>query len=103
MATRVRTARAAAVPPDDIETIPPAMDYAAHERQYNRFLHLTKWFVIHLVLLLPALYFFIVAGEAVAGVLFLALAAVALGYGVISTPAVARDLGRALEDRPETS
>jgi hypothetical protein len=72
--------------------VPPAMDYASHERTYRRFMHLLKWFVIHLALLLPALYFFIIAGQGVVGTLFLGLALAALGYGVISVPEAAKDL-----------
>ena len=39
---------------DDVRTEPPAMDYGSHQRQYERFLHLTKWFLIHAALLAPA-------------------------------------------------
>lgn len=80
--------------------VPPAMDYASHERTFRRFLHLLKWFVVHLALLIPALYFFIIAGQGVVGTVFLILAVVALGYGVISVPEAARDLGETVKAGP---
>jgi hypothetical protein len=79
--------------------IPPAMDYASHQRTFRRFIHLLKWFVVHLALLLPALYFLIVGGQPIIGTLFLILSAVALGYGIISTPEAARDIKQTFEPR----
>lgn|SRR5690606_24512160 len=77
---------------DDIRTVPPAMDYRSHERQYKRFVHLTKWFVIHAVILLVALYAFLIAQEAITGTVLLALALAALGYGIFTTSAVREDI-----------
>jgi hypothetical protein len=90
-------------PSAQLEDIPPAMDFASHERQYYRVVHLVKWFVVHALLLLPALFFMLVGGQPVTGTIFLALALGALGYGVLATPQIARDVDRALEQRPETS
>ena len=90
-------------PSVQIEDIPPAIDYARHERQFRRVIHLAKWFVFHVLLLLPALYFMLVGGQPITGVIFLALSLGALGYGILSTPTIARDVGRALENAPETS
>jgi hypothetical protein len=97
MDTRIDT------PSPEIEEVPPAMDYSSHQRQFYRFVHLMKWFVIHMAFLLPALYFYLIGGEPVVGTVFLALAVGALGYGILSTPSIARDLGRALEHRPEAT
>lgn len=83
--------------------IPPAMDYAAHERQYRRFTHLLKWAIIHALIMLPALYFLVVAGQPVSGVLLMIVAVIAIGYGIISVPAIARDIGGALEHQPDRS
>lgn len=85
------------------ETLPPAMDYAMHRRTYERFLHVTKWFVIHLVAMLPALYFFIVGGQPLVGLALLAVAIGLLVYGIASTPSVARDLGTAFTGVPDQS
>lgn len=82
---------------DDVRTEPPAMDYGSHRRQYERFLHLTKWFLIHAALLAPALYFYIIAGQGLAGTVFLVLGLAALAYGIISTGGIGRDLEAAVE------
>ena len=42
----------------------PTMDYEAHNRTYNRFLNLGKWFIVHLLLLILALYFFLIGATA---------------------------------------
>jgi len=78
------------------ENTPPVREFASHQRQYDRFLHLAKWFVVHLGLLLFALYLLIIAGQAVAGSVLLALAIGALGYGIFSTPQVAHDVEAAI-------
>jgi hypothetical protein len=90
-------------PSAQLEDIPPAMDYASHARQYYRVIHLVKWFVLHALLILPALFFMLVGGQPVTGAIFLAVAFGALGYGILTTPQIARDVGRAMEQRPETS
>jgi hypothetical protein len=90
-------------PSVQLSDIPPAMDYASHVRQFHRFIHLVKWFVVHMAFLLAALYFFLIGGQPIIGTVLLAIAVGALGYGILSTPQIARDFGRALEDKPETS
>jgi hypothetical protein len=90
-------------PSVQLSEIPPAMDYASHLRQFHRFVHLLKWFVIHLAFLLAALYFFLIGGQPIIGAVSLAIAVGMLGYGILSTPQIARDIGRALENQPETS
>jgi hypothetical protein len=55
------------------------------------------------VFLLAALYFFLIGGQPIIGAVLLAIAVGALGYGILSTPQIARDIGRALENKPETS
>lgn len=78
------------------DEIPPIREFASHKRQYHRFLHLTKWFVIHMAALLSALYFFIITGQSVPGSILLVLSIGALAYGIFSTPQVARDVGAAV-------
>lgn len=87
-------------PAGEIRDIPPAMDYASHERTYRRFLHILRWVVAHMLLLLPALYFLVVGGQPLIGTMFLVLAIIALGWGVISTPEAARDLKQAFDLEP---
>ena len=79
---------------------PPAMDYRMHRGTYERFLHLVKWFVIHMAVLLPALYFFIVAGQPLVGTALLTLAIALLIYGIVTIRAVAHDIGAAFTDEP---
>jgi hypothetical protein len=81
----------------DIRTEPPRRDYRSHKRQFDRFLHLTKWFIIHAALLLPALYFYVVAGEGIAGTAFLLLGLIALAYGVLTTGGIGRDVEAAID------
>lgn len=78
-------------------TLPPAMDYDSHRRQYRRFLHLTKWFVIHALILLPSLYFFLVGNQPLTGGILLAAAIVALGYGIVSTSGIKEDVEETIE------
>lgn len=75
----------------------PWQDFPAHVRTYNGFLHLLKWFVVHLALLLPALFCFIVVGQPVAGAVLLVIAVVAFGYGVVSLPSAGRDIAAAMD------
>lgn len=70
----------------DSPTPSGGMDFEHHVNTYNRFLHLTKWFVIHLAILIIALYFLVIAADGVGGALFLMLAIGALVYGVLSLP-----------------
>jgi hypothetical protein len=88
---------------DREDEMPSAMDYASHERQFRRVMHLVKWFVIHALVMLPALYFLIIGHQPVTGAILMAVAIGALLYGIVSTPAIARDLEKALEHGPETS
>lgn len=61
-----------------------AIDYRAHEMTYAGFLHLLRWFVIHLGLLLVGLYFLMMQGNGLGGTLFIVLAVGAIGYGVVT-------------------
>jgi hypothetical protein len=89
-------------PPTGAEDV-PQMDYPSHQRQYRRFMHLVTWFAIHMALLLPALYFFIIAAQPLVGAILLALGIGALIYGILSIPQVTRDLAVAFEGKPDRS
>ncbi len=73
------------------------MDYPAHIRTYNRFLNLMKSVIAHFVFLLPALYFFIVGHNPVAGAVLAIIAVVVLLYGLFRNPAINRDFNAALD------
>jgi hypothetical protein len=91
----------ATISPPDIHNEPPAMDYASHQRQFRRFLHLVKWAIIHFALLLPGLYFLIIGHQTITGMIFVALAVTGLAYGVVSTQGITRDVVDVVEQRPE--
>jgi hypothetical protein len=73
------------------------MDYASHKRQFERFLHLLKWAVIHVLLILPMLYFYLVGHQPVLGTVFLLLGLGALGYGIVTTGSIGRDIEAAFD------
>lgn len=87
---------------DDIVEEPrsSSMDYAAHERMFNAFISVGKWFVVHLAILLVALYFAVIAAQP--GIaLFLLLCSVALlVYGVLHRPSVRADVAKGLSAAP---
>ena len=77
------------------------MDYAAHYLTYDRFLHLTKWVIIHFAILVVGLYLCIIAGQTTFGLILIALALVVLGFGISRMPKVKRDIEDAMAGRPE--
>jgi hypothetical protein len=80
----------------------PQMDYPSHVRTYNRFLNAVKWFAIHIAFLAAALYFFIIAGNSIAGAVFLIIAVGLLIFGLGRNPGVRQDAGEVLGG-PEAS
>jgi hypothetical protein len=79
------------------EPSPPQMDYPAHVATYNSFLSLIKWFSIHMCLIVPALYFFIIAGMPGVGFALLGSAIALLIWGLLRTPKVNRDVSVAAD------
>jgi hypothetical protein len=78
-----------------IETVSPyaaEMDYPSHFKTYNRFIHLVKWFCIHMAFVLVALYCLIIAHQAVLGTVLLLVGILVLIYGIVRHPNVNRDL-----------
>ncbi len=78
--------------PEPVET---GMDFPAHVKTYNQFMNLTKWFCIHMCALVPALYFFIIAGNATLGTVLLLLAIGLLIFGLFRNPKVRQDVAEA--------
>jgi hypothetical protein len=74
------------------ETIVSAMDYREHEKTYTGFLHLGKWFIYHVTLLVVSLYCFIVAVNAPVGIVLLLAAIAALGIGIFTIPRAPKPL-----------
>jgi len=76
----------------------PGPDFAEHERTFHGFMHLGRWFIAHLALLVLGLYSMVYGGSNLFGGFLVMLAVIAFGYGVVSTPAAAEKLGdRAVE------
>jgi len=68
-----------------------ALDYLPHEKTYATFLHVTKWFVVHLAFDLVGLYFMVIEHNLVAGLAFIVLGTIVLVAGNLMAPAVARN------------
>jgi hypothetical protein len=67
----------------------PGPDFAEHERTFHGFMHIGRWFVAHLALLILGLYAMVYGGSTEFGAFLILLAAIALVYGIISTPEAA--------------
>lgn len=65
-------------------------EYREHTRTYNGFLHLTKWFLIHIPLLLLGIYAMTLGGSMAGGVVLIVVGIAALVYGILTTPRSAR-------------
>jgi hypothetical protein len=76
---------------------PTAVDpeMAAHIATWNGFLSLTKWFIIHMALILVGLYFMVIAHNMGVGILFFVVSVCLLIYGVVKRPEVQEDLAAA--------
>jgi hypothetical protein len=78
----------------------PSDEYAAHVRTFHAFLSVTRWFVIHLFIILVALYFGAIADRpAVAGALVLVSIGLLI-YGFLRRPSIRADLRKGLAAGP---
>jgi hypothetical protein len=57
--------------PQDIEEIPPAMDYAQHQATWNAVTTMVKWTIAALLIVVVALYCYIQAHQPVLGTILL--------------------------------
>lgn len=64
-------------------------DYRDHARTYYAFLHILRWTLGHLVLVLGSIYCFAIANQPLLGTAVLALAFVVAVWGIATTPNVA--------------
>jgi hypothetical protein len=55
----------------NIQEIPPAMDYAQHQATWNAVTTMVKWSIVALLIVIVALYCFIEGGQPVLGTLLL--------------------------------
>lgn len=96
MAGRVDVPNADPLVDSRIEPTPGA-DYPDHIKTYKAFISLSKWFVLHTLLILVALYFFVIADNGWAGIFFLVLSLAAFLYSVARRTTVPQDVGAALD------
>jgi hypothetical protein len=78
----------------------PEMDYPAHVRTFNSVLSVIKWFVIHVFILLIALYFFAIANEPEVGTFLILCSVALLIYGLLRRPSIRADIEKAIESGP---
>ena len=77
-------------------------DYLSHVRTYNRVLGMAKWFVLHMAIILPALYFFVIAGNPGMGAALIVLSIGILIYGFLRRTSIRRDLAEGLTGEVES-
>ena len=78
----------------------PDMDYQAHVRTFNAFLSAGRWFVIHLFILLVALYFGAIANQPGTAIALILLSVALLIYGLLRRPSVRADVTKGLMAGP---
>jgi hypothetical protein len=71
------------------------MDFEAHVRTFNAVLSAAKWFVIHVFILLVALYFFAIANQPVVGTVGILLSIALLVFGLLRRPSIRADVMKA--------
>lgn len=75
-----------------------SFDMGDHLRTYRGFLSLAKWFVIHLSVIVLALYCFIIAHQVGLGFFLLFISVCLLVYGVTRRPSVRHDMATVAEE-----
>ena len=78
----------------------PEIDDDAHVRTLNAFMSIGRWFVVHLFILLAALYFVIVGGQPGIGLARVLLSIGLLVYRMLRPPSSRADVGKGLEAGP---
>lgn len=66
-------------------------EYHHHEETYYGFLHLAKWFIGHVILLVLALYFVVMQHALAFGIFLVLIALVVLGVGIATAPRAAHE------------
>jgi len=88
---------------EDIAESSPNVDYPAHVRTFNAVLSAAKWFVIHVFILLLALYFLAIAHDAVTAVVLILCSIGLLIYGLVRRPSIRADVAKGLHAAPAAS
>ncbi len=66
-------------------------EFYHHEETYYGFLHLAKWFIGHVLLLVTALYFVVMHQALAFGIFLVLVALVVLGIGIATAPRAAHE------------
>lgn len=77
------------------EPVAESFDMGDHLRTYNGFLSLTKWAIIHMAVIMVALYCFIIAKNSALGFFFFFVPVCILIFGITRRPAIRRDMANA--------
>lgn len=88
---------------EEIAESSPQIDYPAHVKTFNAVLSAAKWFMIHVFILLAALYFLGIAHDpGTAGVLLVCSIGLLI-YGLLRRPSVRTDVIKGLHAAPAAS
>jgi hypothetical protein len=90
-------------PIDELAESSPDMDFQAHVRTFNAVLSAAKWFIIHIFILLVALYFFAIGNQPVIGIFLILCSIGLLIFGLLRRPSVRADVMKAMDAAPGTA
>lgn len=76
------------------------VDYPAHVRTFNSVVSVAKWFMIHVAILLVALYFIGFGNAPAAGFLLVGFSIALLVYGLLRRPSIRADVAKAAAASP---
>jgi Bacterial aa3 type cytochrome c oxidase subunit IV len=88
---------------EEIAESSPNVDYPAHVRTFNSVLSAAKWFIIHVFIVLAALYFLGIAHDPVTAVVLLLCSVALLIYGLLRRPSIRADVAKGLHAAPAAS
>jgi hypothetical protein len=88
------------MPIDEVAESSPDMDYQTHVRTFNAVISAAKWFIIHVFILLAALYFFAIANQPVVGTLGILCSIALLVFGLLRRPSIRADIKKAAAAMP---
>ena len=83
-----------------IEDGVPDMDYQSHVRTFNAFLAVGRWFVIHLFILIVALYFAAIANQPGIALALILLSVALMIYGLLRRPSIRADVAKGIVAGP---
>jgi hypothetical protein len=78
----------------------PGMDYASHVRTFNTVLGAAEWFVVHVLILLAAVYCFLIIGQPGPGTFLVVCSLGLLVYALLRRPSVRAEVIKGIEAGP---